>query len=404
VQLDLLNWLAATFMEKGWSLKALHRVILLSNTYQQAGELKARYANLDPENLLLHRFNRQRLDFEAMRDTLLTASGKIDLTLGGLPVDLTKEPFSGRRTVYGFIDRQNLPAMFRTFDFANPDSSSPGRFATTVPQQALFMMNSPFVAEQARTLVNRPEVKNAANDAARVKAIYQLLYQRDPDADELKLAVTFAERNAAMQPKQAITPGWQYGYGWFDPLVNRAKDFKRINQPKDKRYSPGAAYPDKQFGHLSITPNGGHTGPTPQLGSVRRWVAPADGFIRIKATLAHGSKNGDGVRGRIVSSRGGKLGEWTVLNNKVATNLDKLEVKLGETVDFVVECGKESSFDSYTWAPVITLIGDYDVNLSKRSWNAEKDFGTKEKTVAPLGSLEKFAQVLLLSNEMAFVD
>ncbi|MBI3881690.1 MAG: PSD1 domain-containing protein [Verrucomicrobia bacterium] len=405
VQLDLLNWLAANFTEQGWSLKKLHRLIVLSSTYQQASDVKARYATLDPENNLLHRFNRRRLDFEAMRDTLLTASGKLDPALGGLPVDITKEPFSGRRTVYGFIDRQNLPAMFRTFDFANPDASSPQRFSTTVPQQALFMMNSPFVVGQAREIVNRPEVKSRAGDAEKIQALYQLLLQRAPDGDEVKMANTFLQKQAELQPRQAITPGWQYGYGWFDPLVNRTKDFHAITNLVGKAMVPGAKYPDAKFGHVSVTATGGHPGGTPQLGAVRRWVSPTDGFIRIEATLAHGNKVGDGVRGRIVSGRGGKLGEWTVFNNKVKTDVPKLEVKLGETVDFVVDCVGNSNSDSFTWAPKISLVGDYDTSLSKREWDAEKEFNAKERKAAvPLTAWEKLAQVLLLSNELMFVD
>jgi hypothetical protein len=417
MQLDLLNWLAAEFREPAaiveaskrstphpWSIKHLHRLIVLSSTYRQSSLAPARHATLDPDNQFLHKFNRRRLDFEALRDTLLAVSGRLDLALGGLPVDLTREPFSGRRTVYGFIDRQNLPAMFRTFDFANPDASSPQRFATTVPQQALFMMNSAFVVEQARALVNRPELKTAATDAEKIQAIYRLLYQRPAEPDESRLAEAFLRKHLAAQPPQALTPGWHYGYGWFDPLVNHTKDYKRMSTVAGGRATPAANYPDPKFGHLAVTPTGGHPGPARELASVRRWVAPADGVIRIEGTLAHDNKNGDGVRGRIVSGRGGRIGEWTVLNNKAATPVPRLEVKLGETIDFVVDALESSNFDSFTWAPKITLVGDYDVTVSKRAWDAGKDFDSKEKRIAPLGAWEKFAQALLLSNELAFVD
>jgi hypothetical protein len=430
-QLDLLNWLAAEFQTGGdgvsgpgsgktasatstpdarrqtpspWSLKYLHRLIVLSSTYQQSSVTSPRYAALDPENNLLHKFNRRRLDFEAMRDTLLAASGKLDPALGGLPVDITKEPFSGRRTVYGFIDRQNLPAMFRTFDFANPDASSPGRFATTVPQQALFLMNSPFVVAQARELVNRPEIKSRAGDADKIAAVYELLFQRAPEADELKLAQNFLKQNAEAQPRQAIALGWHYGYGWYDPLVNHTKDYKPLTRLKDKRYSPGDQYPDPKLGYVAVTAEGGHPGDSPQLASIRRWVSPVDGAIRIEAELRHGNKAGDGVRGRIVSSRKGKVGEWTAFNNKVTTNVEKLDVKLGETVDFVVDCQTGANSDSYTWAPKITLVGDYDLTVSKQSWDAEKEFGPAARPLATLNAWEKLAQVLLLSNELAFVD
>src|SRR5262249_22244613 len=142
---ELLDYLATSFMDNGWSLKKLHRLIVLSNTYRQASAGDPRLATVDADNRLLARNNRRRLDFEQMRDALLAVTGKLDFTAGGASVDLTKTPFSQRRTVYGFIERQNLPGMFRTFDFASPDASSPQRYTTTVPQQALFLMNSPFV-------------------------------------------------------------------------------------------------------------------------------------------------------------------------------------------------------------------------------------------------------------------
>src|SRR5438876_7558027 len=108
--------------------------------------------------------------------------------MGGRPVDLTTEPFTTRRTVYGFVERQNLPGLFRTFDFASPDTTSPQRFSTTVPQQALFLMNSPFVVQQASNLVNRAETKKAASDDERIQQLYQISFQRSPDADELRMA------------------------------------------------------------------------------------------------------------------------------------------------------------------------------------------------------------------------
>ena len=154
---ELLDYLATRFMDEGWSIKKLQRLLLLSSVYQQRSDENARSAAADPANFLLWKFNRQRLDFEAMRDSLLAVSGRLDESMGGQAVDIVKETPVPRRTIYGFIDRQNLPGMFRTFDFASPDASSAQRFFTTVPQQALFLMNSPFVIEQAKALAKRPE-------------------------------------------------------------------------------------------------------------------------------------------------------------------------------------------------------------------------------------------------------
>jgi mono/diheme cytochrome c family protein len=187
----LLDYLAASFMENGWSTKCLHRLIVLSATYEQSCDSTAEARAADPENNFFSRMNRQRLDFEALRDTLLFVAGKLDTRVGGLPVELESEPFPNRRTVYGLIDRQNLPGMFRTFDFSNPDTSSQRRFHTTVPQQALFLMNSGFVIEQVRRLAQRSEVSGAKSGREKIEALYRILFQRPPDDDELELGTKF---------------------------------------------------------------------------------------------------------------------------------------------------------------------------------------------------------------------
>ena len=198
-------------MDEGWSLKKLHRWLMLSSAYQQSSDDNPRSAGLDPGNQLLWKMNRRRLDFEATRDTLLAVVGKLDLSAGGHSVELTTEPFSNRRTVYGYIDRQNLPNLYRTFDFASPDTSSPQRFFTTVPQQALFLMNSPFVVQQAKHLVDRSDFKAAHTEEQRLHLLYQLAFQRDPTTEEIKLAHQFTELQAAAaapSPAESLN-AWQ---------------------------------------------------------------------------------------------------------------------------------------------------------------------------------------------------
>lgn len=192
----LLDWLASEFVESGWSVKKMHRLIMLSSAYKQRSDVSAEMAKSDAENRLLGRQNRKRIDFEGLRDAMLLTAGDLDRTIGGKSVDIFKEPYSRRRTVYGFIDRQNLPGTFRIFDFASPDTHSPQRFVTTVPQQALFLMNSPFVMEQARKLVARPEVA-ATNDAeGKIKILFRTTYGRTPSDEEISLSRTFLEQTA----------------------------------------------------------------------------------------------------------------------------------------------------------------------------------------------------------------
>ncbi len=194
---ELLDYLAWSFMEHGWSVKKLHKMILLSATYQQSSEGSAKARAVDPDNRLLAHQERQRLDFEGLRDSLLWASGRLDHKAGGAAVEITTAPFSARRSVYGFIDRQNLPGLFRAFDFASPDTSTPQRHTTTVPQQALFLLNGPFVIEQAKALAARPDVTALSDAGERIGYLYRLLFGRPPDADEVALGRRFVESAGA---------------------------------------------------------------------------------------------------------------------------------------------------------------------------------------------------------------
>lgn len=403
VQRALLDWLAASFVEGGWSVKQLHRAIVLSSTYRQISDAPAAAAAADPDNQYLTRFQRRRLEFEALRDTLLAVSGRLELRAGGLPDDLVKEPFAARRTVYGFIDRQNLPGMFRTFDYPNPDVSSAGRFATTVPQQALFLLNSPFVVEQARHALARTEVKAAKNDADRVTALYRAVLQRAPDRDEHALALAFVQRPEKPAASPTESGGWRYGYARFDAAAGRVREFHAIAERRDGKLYPAAKFPDPKFGHLMLTADGGHPGKSGEFAAVRRWVAPADGEVKIEGTFGHARAEGDGVRARIVHGTSGPVGEWTARNTKVDTKPAAFAVKAGETVDFVVDAVGSATADSFNWAPRIAFTAAAAMEV--RTWDAKKDFGeTPKAPPPPLTPWEEFAQVLLLSNELAFVD
>ncbi len=187
VHRELLDYLAWSLMHQhNWSLKSLHKEILLSQAWQQASTDRPEARKVDSENQLYWKQNRLRLDFEAMRDAMLSVSGKIDLSVGGRPVDIEKEPFPNRRTVYAFIDRNNPSGLLRTFDFPTPNSSSPGRSETTVPQQALFGMNSKFAKEMANGLSARVDTKTATPEE-QAQQIVRLAYSRNATEAENKL-------------------------------------------------------------------------------------------------------------------------------------------------------------------------------------------------------------------------
>ena len=202
---ELLDHLAARFMDDGWSIKALHRRIVLSATYRQRSVDRPDARAIDPENALYWRMNGRRLDLEATRDALLAVSGRLDGRLGGPPMPALTGPGSDRRTLYGFIDRLNLPGLYRTFDFPDPNATSPKRDQTTVAPQALFLMNHPFAIDAARGVLSRPEIAREGDPDAKVARIYRLLYGLRPDADEVAMAREFlADRPGGADPWPAL--------------------------------------------------------------------------------------------------------------------------------------------------------------------------------------------------------
>jgi mono/diheme cytochrome c family protein len=194
---ELLDWLASYFMESGWSMKKLHRLILLSRAYQESTHVIAEYEEKDPYNKLLWRANVRRLDFESVRDSMLTFSGQLDKKIGGKPVNLTDEPYSFRRSVYGYVDRGNLPELMAHFDFSKPDMANSKRTSTVVPQQALFLMNSPMTVDVVRRIVNRPEFTSAPAESGKISALYRIIFQRMPTKEEYKMGREFLKAEAA---------------------------------------------------------------------------------------------------------------------------------------------------------------------------------------------------------------
>ena len=189
----LLDWLAASFIDSGWSIKWLHREILLSSVFRQASENESDASTLDPENNLLGRMNRRRLDFEATRDALLNVSGSLVRRIGGPSSDV----LASRRTVYTRIDRDSIPGLLCTFDFPDPQTFSARRVDTTVAPQALFFMNHPFVIDRAKEVLRREGIADAPTIDVKIDRLYALLFQRRASADERDMGRAFltAPRN-----------------------------------------------------------------------------------------------------------------------------------------------------------------------------------------------------------------
>lgn len=414
---ELLDWLASEFVNQGWSTKWLHRTIMQSSTYRQRSApsddaaVLARLNELDPDNRLLSRMNARRLDFEPLRDTFVALSGELDMTPGGKAVELFPQAAPFRRSVYGLVDRQFLPGLLRVFDFANPDLHSPQRSETTVPQQALFALNDPFVAGRARALASRVDGETSVADELRVRRLYQLVFQRDPTPDELDRALAFLA--AADEPVDEVPlptiAAWSYGHGELDESAGRLKQFEPLPYFDGAAWQGGPQWPDATLGWVQLTATGGHTGNDLAHSAIRRWSALQPGKLRVTSHATHDVAAGDGIRCWIVSSRHGILNSATLHNSSEAIDVAEVSVEAGDRIDFVVDYRDNLNNDQFLWAPVVELIepllaGDNGPSnhATLVRWDAARDFaGPPRELLTPF---EQLAQLLLISNEALFVD
>ena len=402
---ELLDWLAQRFIDSGWSIKAMHRLIMSSKTYQQSSQSSDLS---DPDNRLLSRMNPHRLSFEEARDAWISAAGRLNRLVGGRPEALFASS-NTRRTLYALVDRENVPAVMRTFDFANPDLSIPQRTETTVPQQALFGMNHPFVVQQAKSLLkwSAQSSVRSETDESKIHFIYQKLFQRVPTPSELNFALGFVhEDQSPVIPITDHSKSWQYGYGEWDKSTGKVKHFKPLPHFTGSAWQGDEAWPNEKLGWTQLTASGGHPGNDRKHAVVRRWVAGTDGSYTINSTLIHEPQVGDGIRAFVSHSRLGKLRSATVLGVDAVMNLDTIAFQAGDTLDFIVDIGDGLNSDQFLWSPKITpsltAVTGAGSDTPNNTWDAEKDFSAQPKS--QLTAWEQLVQVLMLSNEFMFVD
>jgi hypothetical protein len=407
---ELLDWLAQRLIDSGWSLKAMHRLILMSEAYRRSS-IPSRSDNesgnsfsADPDNRLLGRMTPHRLSFEEARDAWLAAAGRLNLRIGGRPEALFASS-NTRRTLYALVDRENVPAVMRTFDFANPDLSIPQRTETTVPQQALFGMNHPFVVQQAKSLIQNATT-TAASPEARLRFIYQKLFQRPPTSTELTSALSFVQEDSAPVIVEADhTKSWHYGYGEWDEAAGRVKTFTPMPHFTGSAWQGAADWPNQELGWAQLTSSGGHPGNTRKHAVIRRWIAPATGHYDLTSTLIHEPEVGDGIRAFLSHSRLGKLRDAKLLGAKADFSLTDLAFQTGDTLDFIVDIADGLNSDQFLWSPKLTpTVHTTGAGgpPTPDTWDAEKDFSAQPKS--SLNPWQQLAQVLMLSNEFMFVD
>lgn len=335
----LLDWLASEFMAQGWSLKELHRLIVTSTAYRQSSHRNLEMAEIDGGNRYYWRQFVTRLDAELVRDRWLVASGQLDRSLYGPPIPIVADdagqvvvaPGKHRRSLYIQQRRSQPVALLQAFDAPVMMTNCGRRPTSTVATQSLMLMNGAFVLEQALALAARAEAEPPMTAVSR----------------ELTAGLP------SLAPP--LTPLWQFGYGGVDEAAGRTSRFTPLPHFDGETWQGGPKRPDPKLGWVLLTAAGGHPGNNPEFAAIRRWIAPAAGLVRITGTLSHASDNGDGVRGRILSSRSGLAGDWTAQHGETATATGEIFVEAGDTIDFVADCRGGETSDGFGWTVEIAL-------------------------------------------------
>jgi cytochrome c553 len=212
----LLDWLALRFEQQGWSIKQMHRTIMLSSTYQMSSAYDAHAAEVDPENTLLWRMNRRRLEAEAIRDAVTSVTGIIDLTAGGPILTYKDREYVSntsrrggtdydvpRRAVYIPVVRSSMYEMFQAFDLPDPSTPNGDRNSTVIAPQALFMMNASLVLKATRAMAGKLLSETGVDDSSRVREAYETVFARPPEASDIDRALTFvAQVDKAMENRE----------------------------------------------------------------------------------------------------------------------------------------------------------------------------------------------------------
>jgi len=225
---ELLDWLATRFVQSGWSIKAMHRLMMLTSTYQMSTKLDEAAALADPDNQLLWRFDRKRLEAEAVRDALLAVSGELESRMGGTRLATKNHEYvnstggtengesynSGIRSVYLPVIRSGLYAPFQAFDFADPSASNGRRIPTTVASQALFMMNSTVVLKSSAAWAKRLLARADLDDAGRIKHAFELAYSRPPTDAEIDRALDYLARFDLLLKDRSVSDNDRPAQAW----------------------------------------------------------------------------------------------------------------------------------------------------------------------------------------------
>ena len=367
---QVLDWLGLDWIENGWSLKHLHRTILLSTAYRQSSIRAPGPDAIDPENRFYWRRDLQRLDAEVLRDSILALSGELNTEIYGPPIPLQEDdagqvridPAAPRRSLYAKWRRTQPVAILEAFDAPVMGINCDVRAASTVATQSLMLMNNEFLLGQSEKIAKRLSSQFAEHSIGSDSGV------SDP----------ISTWSLPPSPPKR----WKFGTGSFDPTTGKLNGFSEFENLHEGRSMPGNQIPDATSGYVFLTNTGGHPG-NRSYPAIRRWIAPGAGTVKITGTLSHGSQNGDGVTGRIMSKHG-QSGTWSIKAGSGATDVADVPVDADDAIDFVLECNEHETSDSFTWTVKI-IFQSIDPNSNSTVFDSVIGFQLQQEDYSTLG-------------------
>ena len=406
----LLDHLAVWFVEHGWSVKELHRLLLSSAAFRLAADGPAANDAIDEANTLYWKWHRRRMDFESMRDRILSTAGTLDRgQVGGRSVNLLSSAADHRRSVYGFVDRYALPGLLVNFDVPHPDHHAPKRLATTVPQQALYFLNNDLPIRMAKRLVNDPEFSRQTDDESKLRWLYQRVYHRAPTREEASDAVQWIRAANSGDYSPALGGHWEVRYRLDGSTDAPLQTFPMF---RDEVWKTGPDPRTAPVKWLHAGAHGGHVGAGHAL--VMRWRSHAAGEARIVGKLKRTQQGGPALAWHIAGPDGqpmqqGELppgGEARIEAPWTSGQGIGPGIKPGNTMDLVLRAPNGDSFGGFSWD--LRILGRESLDDPVREIsNLRDDFPQTNKapSLPPTGNpWADLAQALLASNEFHFID
>jgi hypothetical protein len=400
----LIDWLARRFIEDGASLKELHRLMLSSRAFRLASDGPDANLAKDEGNAYYWKWNRRRADFESMRDRLLATAGSLDTSAtGGRSIKLDAPSADARRSLYAFVDRYELPGTFVSFDLPHPDHHAPKRVETTVPQQALFFLNSPLLLRQAAKLATHPEFRKLPDDSARLVWIYQRLFHRAPHPEESRLALEWL---AAADPADYLP---RLGGHWevrhapdMDGQIGEALPFPIFHE---NSWRTGEELSSAPIPWLHAAAGHGHASAGHAL--ILRWRATGAGTVRMTGSAERTQKTGDTLEWIVAGADRRPLASATLPPEaKTSIESEWITVAPGDTLDFILRAPAGHNSASVRWE--LKVIGREEKDSKPAVvGHFNREFPTSDSARSAQPPADPWAdliQMLWASNEFHYID